>query len=174
MIISQLSISMVQSCLSIGKYWRFIGHEAVTVNLRIYTKTAISTLFISLESKSSTGFSLASPKMRKRPKVFVAIIFQHLLSILSYLIDLRTSPSCEIRRNSFWVVAVWKYDFFSFTKKVSGTQSVLRNSEPTYNHKKSCTSRISLISYLITYPKRNLNVFSFNFLLIKWWSLVAL
>ncbi len=38
--------------------------------------------------------------------------------------DLRTSPSCEIRRNSLDVVAVWKYDFFSFTKNVSGTQRV--------------------------------------------------
>ena len=32
---SQLSISMQQSCRSMGKYWRNIGQEAVIVNLKI-------------------------------------------------------------------------------------------------------------------------------------------
>jgi hypothetical protein len=31
----QLSISIWHNCLSIGKYWRFIGHEAVIVSLKI-------------------------------------------------------------------------------------------------------------------------------------------
>jgi hypothetical protein len=46
-------------------------------------------------------------------------------------IERRMSPEFEIRRNSFDVVAVWKYDVFSFTKNVSGTHIVFRNSEPT-------------------------------------------
>lgn len=33
--------------------------------------------------------------------------------------------------NSLEVVAMWKYDCFSFTKNVSGTQIFLMNSEPT-------------------------------------------
>ena len=31
---SQLSISMKHSCLSIGKYWRSMGQEAVIVSLK--------------------------------------------------------------------------------------------------------------------------------------------
>lgn len=40
-------------------------------------------------------------------------------------------PEWWIRMNSLLVVAVWKYDCFSFTKNVSGTQMFLMNSEPT-------------------------------------------
>lgn len=42
----QLSISMWQSCLSMGKYWRFIGQDAVMVNLKATDHHQISALNI--------------------------------------------------------------------------------------------------------------------------------
>lgn len=43
-------------------------------------------------------------------------------------IERSMSPSFDIRRNSLDVVARWKCEDFSFTKKVSGTQIFFRNS----------------------------------------------
>lgn len=40
-------------------------------------------------------------------------------------------PEWCIRINSLEVVAMWKYDCFSFTKNVSGTHIFFMNSDPT-------------------------------------------
>lgn len=38
--------------------------------------------------------------------------------------EIITVPSGSILKNELWVVAKWKYDFFSFGKNVSGFQSL--------------------------------------------------
>ena len=53
--------------------------------------------------------------------------------ISCYLILLRISPVCIIRKNWFSVVALWKYAVFSLTKNVSGTHIWLMYSAPTTN-----------------------------------------
>ena len=49
----------------------------------------------------------------------------------SYRMLRRTSPLCEILKNWFSVVALWKVATFSLTKKVSGTQMSRMYSAPT-------------------------------------------
>lgn len=53
--------------------------------------------------------------------------------ISTYRILRVMDPEWCTRMNSLLVVAIWKYDCFSFTKNVSGTQIFFINSEPTDN-----------------------------------------
>lgn len=107
---------MWHNCRSIGKYWRFIGHEAVIVNLEegkcyakfCWAKLSFSLIFI--KTTMSTAMTTSSDP---------------------YRILLVIEPEWCTRMNSLLVVAMWKYDCFSFTKNVSGTQILFTKSDPT-------------------------------------------